>query len=522
MAKGLPKSKLAVLRSRSTGFVLIGVMGFLIAGFVFQPIIATIPLVAPEVNLDEQLQIPFVTPEIEQNNEEVLEQIDEIIQDETIPPEDIPPMIEDLADEIIIIPPISNETSIICTDNIPPNCNEIPTVTSEDPPLVQIGDILDENPIVDPILPKSASLDLLTRVTKQNSQGERTVVEKTTQFSQLAFLVEEQTNQDYKTGFLEIELFIKGEPNVRYSGTGTFDINVGTSSIFSSPVQISFDQISDNEGLIPVKITSPTGSTATLYTFDFNANFNKFVNESVTKIDVIIKSLNAIKDQDNFSINDVSVFTMDIARDDIQVIITDEQGSTSRVYPTDSRLTVTSVQASSQGAYCTIGIIFGSTVTGKTSGSSPADCLYNFPPPSYTSSAQLNTWHNLYPISYASAGTAPAPQISGLSLYDIDGKLIKSSSGGTGTIFNELVTRNQNYVLKINTPLISSDLSFGKAQQTQSYSCQSTVTTNYKITTTSTPPVSGCGFTNSCFTKITYSLSPNGISIGATQCNLPK
>ena len=519
MAKPLTKGKLAVLRSRSTGFALIGIMGFLIAGFVFQPIISTIPIIAPEVNLDDQLEIPFVTPDIEENNEEIIDQIEEIVLDETIPPEEIPQMIEDLAEDIVTIPPISNETSIVCGDE---SCSTIPPITSEDPPLVQIGDILDENPILDPILPESASLDLLTRVTKQNSAGQRTVVEKTTQFSKLAFLVEEQTNIDYKTGFLEIEMFVKGEPNTRYSGTGTFDIKVGTSSIFPSTIQISFDQVSDSNGLIPITITSPTGGTATLYTFDFNANFNKFINESVTKIDVIINLLDATKDQDNFSIQNVSVFTMDIARDDIQVIITDEQGTTSRVYPTDSKLIVTSAQASSQGVICAIGTIFGSTVTGKTSGSSPADCLYYNPPPAYASGASLNTWHNLFPITTITAGTAPAPQILGLNLYDKDGKIIKSSSGGTGTVFNELVTRNADYVLKINSPIISSNLSFGKAQQTQSYSCQSTVTTVYKIVTTTTPAQSGCGFTNSCFSTTTYSLYPNGISIGATQCNLPK
>jgi hypothetical protein len=282
------------------------------------------------------------------------------------------------------------------------------------------------------------------------------------------------------------------------------------------------DEISDINGIIPVHIVSPTGSTSNLYTFDFNANFNKFVNEAITKIDVKIITLDVTdKDLNKFSIQNTLVFEMDIARDDIQLIVADETGVTSRIYPTDSRIVVTSVQASSQGAYCTIGIYFGSTLTGKTSGNSPDDCLYNFPPPNYASGASLNTWHSLYPISYVSAGTAPAPQILGLNLFDQDGKILKSSGGGTGTVFDNLVTRNENYTLKINTPVISSELSFGKAQQTQSYSCQSKVTTNYKISTTTVPAQSGCGFTNSCFSTTYYTLAPNGISIGVTQCNFP-
>lgn len=514
------KNVLRLRRGRSVGLGLIAIMGFLIAGFVFEPILSTIPLVAPQ--FEDQFEIPFVTPEQEQNNQEILKDIEEVVKDQTIPPEEIPPMVEDLADEIVTIPPITNETSVVCTDSIPPTCNTIPPVTSEDPPLVQIGDILDDNPIVDPILPESTSLDLLTRVTKIDSQGNKVVVEKTTTFSKLAFLVEEKTNIDYKTGFLEIEMFVKGEPNTKYSGSGTFDIMIGTSSIFSTPIKINFDQVSDGSGMIPITVISPLGGMSTVYTFDFNANFNKFINEKVTKIDVIINSLDTTKDQDNFSIQNISVFTMDIARDDIQIIITDEEGITSRVYPTDSKLVVTSVQASSQGIICIVGVTTGSTFTGKTSSINPADCLYNFPPPNYQSEPALSIWRKLYPMTTITAGTAPAPQVLGLNLYDIDGNIIKFSSGGTGTVFNELVTRNTNYTLKINSPLISSDLSFGKAQQTQSYSCQSVVTTNYKIVITSVPPPSGCGFTNSCFTTTYHTLYPNGISSGAVQCNLPK
>ena len=209
MAKKLSRGKLAVLRSRSTGFALIGVMGFLIAGFVFQPIASTIPIIAPV--FDEQFEIPFVPSEIDENNQEISDQIQEIISDETIPPEEASSMVEDLQKEIQTIPTITNETSIVCTDSIPQTCNVIPTITSEDPTLVQIGDILDDNPILNPLLPQSASLNLLTKITKQDSTGKRTVVEKTTQFSQLAFLVEEGTNIDYRNGFLEIEMFVKGK-----------------------------------------------------------------------------------------------------------------------------------------------------------------------------------------------------------------------------------------------------------------------------------------------------------------------
>ena len=453
--------------------------------------------VAP--NFEKEFEIPFITPEQEQVNQDIIKQIDEVISDPQINPENKPELIKVIADESTIIPLPSNET-----------------IFSEDPPIVQIGDITNN-----PVLPQSPSLDLVTRITKQDSQGNRIAVEKTTAFK-FAFLVEDTSNIDYKNGFLEIEMFVNGKPNTAYSGTGTFDIQISGQSIFQTPITINLDEISDINGMIPVHIISPTGSTSNLYTFDFNANFNKFVNEAITKIDVKIITLDVTdKDLNKFSIQNTLVFEMDIARDDIQLIVTDETGVISRIYPTDSRIVVTSVQASSQGAYCTIGIIFGSTVTGKTSGSSPADCLYNFPPPNYASGASLNTWHNLYPISYVSAGTAPAPQILGLNLFDQDGKILKSSGGGTGTVFDNLVIRNENYTLKINTPVISSELSFGKAQQTQSYSCQSKVTTNYKISTTTVPAQSGCGFTNSCFSTTYYTLAPNGISIGVTQCNFP-
>jgi hypothetical protein len=114
--------------------------------------------------------------------------------------------------------------------------------------------------------------------------------------------------------------------------------------------------------------------------------------------------------------------------------------------------------------------------------------------------------------------------MTGVILLDNDGKVLVTKPGGTGEFFNELVTRNQNYTLTISSPAqFTGHLSYGKTQETKSYSCWQTGTPKYANSNSYwSGAVSGCGFTGTCGNfAYTYYLSPNGYNLGAVQCNLP-
>lgn len=209
---------------------------------------------------------------------------------------------------------------------------------------------------------------------------------------------------------------------------------------------------------------------------------------------------------------DQTLFEMDISRDDIQLIITDEEGGTLRVYPTDSRITVRSVANSVDGGSCIIGVFYNlqngdSSRLPRSSGVSTAS----------STSACIG---NLSPYS---AGTVPAPSITGMILQDSDGELLVTGAGTTtgGTAFDELLTRNANYTLMISSLGLTSDLSYGKSQETKTMTCFQDGTSRYVSQCSTTPASSGCGFAGVCYSTTTCYISSSGFTTGAIQCNLP-
>jgi len=388
-------------------------------------------------------------------------------------------------------------------DPVPPNGTE----TSVDDPFTQI---CDQDPSLI-ICGESRSLEFITRVLKTDSAGVQTSVETITDILQLELFAEDTTNIDFRTGQLVFEVQIKGDPDFRYMGTGKVDLLVGDQSLFLEPLNVRVDGIADEEGKVDLFFISSTGASSDLILFDFEDNFDKFPNEATTPVRLHVVELNIAGERDqDFALIDQDVFTMDIFRDDIQILITDEQGIESRVYPSDSKLIVTGKTSKSEPALVgTTRIqIFDSIFYGNGRGCSQFQLISDR---SFTLTSETTT-------------TVPAPSLTGITLSTIpptatETITLSRSTTGTQHVWDEL-TRNQNYTINILQGNIqSSPLDYGKSQETKSFIC----TQEGQATTSGSRSTSGnlsnCGY-YTVTTKVLISgvtVTPNSVS-----CNFPQ
>lgn len=447
-----------------------GVITVLILVFVFGIGLDFVkPLYEPPTQLTSQ-QI--------QENQQIVFEINSITEDviksNTGTPEQIQEQINNAIEEL--------------NNSVNPTVIPNQTEFSDDPIPIQITDV---------IIPPS--LDLISRVTKIDSTGTKETVEKITKIGSLSLFIDELSKKDYSTGFLEVELILKGKQNLFYKGAGTFNIAINGIPISTTPINL----LIDGQGDSPIKFINAIGIQSNIYTFSFADHITKFPEGQITQL-VMNSSLQITETQPIqcvtvpcdpietiFGITDAELFTMDIRRDANLIVITDQQtGKSSVVYPTDSRIILTSIPNNISGISCIIGYRQNGIITGVTSGG-PSNCRGG---------------------NFVTAGTAPAPSILGIILLDSNGQLVITKPGGSGgEIFNELVTRNANYTLNISSPILAKNLSFGKTQETKSYTCWATGTPNYAVTN------SFDGGNNIFY----WVLNPVGISIGVTQCNLP-
>ena len=497
--------------------------------------------ILPQANPDE-FEIPFITPEQEEMNKDTLEEIADIIENPQgnveIDPillkqsEDCTTLIESaskpnspdtITDEQLkecnlIAEQIQNQTQKQIEEIIkekeeeiilPPDV-QIPTNSSMDDPFTQL---CDQNPSLI-VCGKSTSLELITKVLKQDSTGKQTTVETATKIPQFAFFAEDISNIDYKNGKLQFELFIKGDPNSKYVGEGKVDLLIGEQSLYAEPLQVKVDGITDSEGMVDLLFISPTGLTSDLVLFDFTPNFNKFPNESVTPVRLHVIELTISGDREQeFALVNQDAFIMDIARDDIKLLITDQQGIITRVYPSDSRIILKTITGTSEPYFAwTYRIITTQSDfrgNGLGCGSPYVVSDVSYPKP---------TTGKTYPV--------PSPTISGISVLDSDKIVVTTVSGGTGSVLDYAkLTRNENYTLKVTSPsILSSDLVYGKSQETKSFTCQQSATVNIISSVSASGYTSGCNYIAGA-TKTSYSYIVNPttpLKLGAISCNIPK
>ncbi len=409
----------------------------------------------------------------------------------------------------------------------PPDLNN--TDTSIDPPPVQICDEIDcieLPPIIPPIGTNTVVLSSL--ITKINSQGNKTFTSEISEISALSFFVEDVSNIDFSKGFLEIQTkasFRSDDPQI--VGTADFDILINGESVLTD--QITFDVngvnctticpqpaifCGDDEACsfthfnqgVNGEFVSSTGIRSTSFTFSFEENFDKFPNGLSTLEFVLINSDFTVDSDQNFQGTKNVLFSMDIARDPNLIIIDDESGGTERIFPTDSVLKVTGATTAVRGTTC---LLYEKRI------SDCPDCKVTLNRGSSTSPANPDSCiDNIKTITF----DTDTARVIGLNLLDDSGNLLQSFDGGQGEVLNELLPRNTNYTLTIASPSLSTDLSFPKSQQTQSYTC----TNEYKVTYIRAEYESGricVGCSGGIYFRDT--LVPESFVVTKVTCNFP-
>ena len=441
----------------------------------------------------EGLEVPVLTPSETDQVQDIIDEVSDLSDDvsdaenclegqegsqEVIDTDECNQNIQDAIDKV-------DEKEMEIDELLPsPDLND--TDTSTDPPPDQVCDEFELN------CGGTPKLELQTSITKIDSAGNSELVENTFDIPLASFFVEEETNIDYSTGRLEIKLVVKGDPTTAYMGTGKVDLLIAGQSVLTAPLDVQVDGMGEVDLLF--------GGISDTFTFSIEDNFDNFVNQEVTPIAVQVKELNISDGTENFSMADQEVFVMNILRDEFRVLIVDEEGGgTQRVYPTDSVLKVTGATTAVVGIKCPL--YFKTTISGQTqtelgSTSAPTD-------PSGCYNSAITT------VTIAT----DSPTLLGLNLIDGSGILLKSFAGGKGEVVNELLTRNANYTLTIASPSFSTDLSFPKSQQTQSYTC----TNEYKINY-----IKETQFTNwGGGTTTKHNLVPSSYTITNVNCNFP-
>ena len=446
---------------------------------------------------------------------------------EEIIPDGVDEETKKLEDEIIdpvpITDPIINQTMT----------NQTKTIFSEDSVIGQICDELNLDC-------GSTTFVLSSKVTKIDSAGEVEVVEGRFGFEQLALFVEDVSDKDYSTGRLIIELKIEGDPNTPISGktdtlgrTGQAQLGllIPTNefpSLILPDLELQVADTTDANGEAVVFFIGPTGALSPNFIFEFANFINDFPNEVITPLALHLDFFNISDGTNDFSIRNLELFSMDIARDDQKILITNEEGITERVYPSDSRILITTKTNEIKGTQCLIyksetTVVFDSALgRNQITGSVQTGCkAVNLSCPCLGTDPPTNKLDNVI------AGTATSPTLSGINLLDSEGRLVATALGGIGTVFDELVTRNANYTIQVISPPISADLSFGKSQETQSFTCEATPLPIQKITSTVVtrqlnPGVGG--FTSGTYTNYYYYITTDGVrptTESNTQCNFP-
>ena len=510
-----------------------GTAAVLIAVFVFG---IGVEGILPFVPADEVIPTQLTTQEIQENEQIMLEKtkitenptdfcptaITALMRCITIQDEDFVDVfsIEDIVTECGLTDEEVNQCNneideIIAKLNM--ELNESPPITNDtdsspDPPPEQVCDILDLG------CSKKPPIQLVTNVIKTDSLGFTSSVESSFDVPQLSFFIEDVVNgtRDFQTGQLEIQVKLIGKPSVAYVGTASMDVRIGNEIINQIPIVVNGD--TDLDGELMIQFLNEIGRESNNFVFLFMPNFDKFLNEQTTTLEFIVNDFIVNEPDppciaidpkppecfgDSFGIEEASIFSMDIARDDIKLIVTDEGGNIVRVFPSDSRIVLTSVTGKSDTYFA--GVI-RQVVTASSFLGNGLGCT------GYVVTSDRTFTGKVQP-----GVTTPSPTISAV-LKDSLGIDIVSGSG-TGTIIDHnTLTRNQNYTLLVSTTGDLSELDYGKIAETKSFQCSQGGTVATK-TSTQTSGIS-CG--KPCGTCVrTTTQSFGSLVLGEITCNVP-
>ncbi len=327
-----------LIRSRGTGLVVIAIMGFLIAGFVFQPAVSQIAFVAPNI---EDLKIDFPDVTIPEGTCE--QQVLDILEANP----DIQPPILDPCNQFV------SEEEIAEILDMQPNFNV--TISSDDPPLKQLGDLVNDTEIVDLILPQSDKIGLIVEVTTIDSNGTRTMQEFREGFTPLAFFGDPLGAIDLTNGSLEFRMWVETDPDTTVTGSGAYALNL-IHHIDRNLPQDKIDQTglvtvsgqADQNGLVTIEFVDITGQKTNVFTFDFTPeNIDLFFPlNSRGEINFDISNFKIQKDfREDFEIADAEIFSIEILNSEDAVIFQNIDGIKEVLLPSDNKLTISSISS---------------------------------------------------------------------------------------------------------------------------------------------------------------------------------
>lgn len=324
------------------------------------------------------------------------------------------------------------------------------TETSDDPPIVQACDQLG-------IACGSEVLEVEAVITKIDFNGTQFVVTETFGVPQLSFFIEDTTDISFRDGFIELELFLKSEPNRLLEITdGKFDVVIGGQNLFQTPIRLQANGITSDQGLLQIDFIPPNNIPSSKYIFDFEQNIALFPDNMIPELTTVIPfemNLNKLditrNNIDTFSLINQTIFSMDIVRDEIKILLQNEvTGEFDRVFPTDSRFIIHSKE------YC---VPVQTCATISTSNDPTIACV----------DFRGNQ------VGFGCGGTIPAPNIGRVEVFDSSGELFGFDNGGVGDFAVEIfVTRNANYSMTLAFPVHQIDLlEYGTAQKNIIYEC---------------------------------------------------
>jgi len=335
---------LRLRRGRGVGFALIAIFGFLIAGFIFQPVVSAIPLVAP--NIDE-FEVPFqdvIEDEnfFEEGQQQIMEEFPDAVLDPTIP---------QLTDAEFEQLQIENNQTL---------ANFETPITSDDTVLQQIGDEVSDSSPIDPFLPQSDKIGLLLEVVTVDSSGVRTTQEFRQEFLPLEFFGDPLTGIELAGGSLEFRLWVEADPDTTITGTGAYtlnlihhrDLNLPQEKIDQSGL-ITVSGITDQNGLLPIEFVDMLGQKTNVFTFDFTPeNIDLFFPlNSRGLINFDMSNFKVQKDfREEFEIAQAQIFSINILNSADAIIFENIDGTIQILQPTDNSLKIV---ASNQGVKVT-------------------------------------------------------------------------------------------------------------------------------------------------------------------------
>ncbi len=188
--------------------------------------------------------------------------------------------------------------------------------------------------------PELFDVTISSKVFKTDNFGQRTESKTNFDIPLLAFFVEDTSDIDFDQGIIEQELIVNAPPNTSLRLSADFDILIGNQTILLEPLTIGGFGTTDENGELTVNYINQLGLRSNVFTFLFADHIDKFPITGTEKVDYVLSNVRVTSGLFEFELESVVIYSIVIARDPNQLIIVDELGERTRVFPTDDTLRI--------------------------------------------------------------------------------------------------------------------------------------------------------------------------------------